>query len=371
MYPSINWNFIIESLKYYRQRDGIAMGSVIGPKLADICMTSLDEKIFQFQCIVFYTRYVDDILILYDSNDITAENIKNYANSLNNNIKFTYEEERNYEINYLDVIITRQNETLLFRKYEKICNNNKVIKYKSYCPIGIKRNVFLMELKKIFNRTTLKKYIEIETKNLFKKYLLNDYPQQLIHRWYITYINNRYNVKNRKIENLYIKIPYISKFYEKYKIYIKELFFVNLVGEQRNKLNKSICLINKANEIQLKNPLEVAGVVYELMCTCTEWKYYIGETGRKLEVRLKEHEAAIRLNRTESPWQQHCSITNCIIDRNNIKILYKVKNLVKRRIIEHYCIKGHVNCINLNTGACVNACWDSLIEYKSTGNVTM
>ncbi|XP_023239241.1 uncharacterized protein LOC111637881 isoform X1 [Centruroides sculpturatus] len=332
MYPSINWNFIMESLskydlpcyilefiqftfknnyfkistEYYRQRDGIAMGSVIGPKLADICMASIDEKIFQYQGIVFYTRYVDDILVLYDSNNVTAENIKDYANSLNKNIKFTYEEEKNYEINYLDVIITRKNETLLFRKYEKICNNNKVINYKSYSSIGIKRNVFLMELKKIFNRTTLKKYIEIETKNLFKKYLLNDYPQQLI-----------------------------------------------------------------PNEKQSKNPLEVAEVVYELMCTCTERKSYVGETGRKLEVRLKEHEAAIRLNRTESPWQQHCSIKNCLIDRSNIKILYKEKNFVKRRIIEHYCIKEHANCINLNTGAYVDACWDNLINYNSTGNLTV
>ncbi|XP_023213575.1 uncharacterized protein LOC111616390 isoform X3 [Centruroides sculpturatus] len=332
MYPSINWNFIMESLskydlpcyilefiqftfknnyfkistEYYRQRDGIAMGSVIGPKLADICMASIDEKIFQYQGIVFYTRYVDDILVLYDSNNVTAENIKDYANSLNKNIKFTYEEEKNYEINYLDVIITRKNETLLFRKYEKICNNNKVINYKSYSSIGIKRNVFLMELKKIFNRTTLKKYIEIETKNLFKKYLLNDYPQQLI-----------------------------------------------------------------PNEKQSKNPLEVAEVVYELMCTCTERKSYVGETGRKLEVRLKEHEAAIRLNRTESPWQQHCSIKNCLIDRSNIKILYKEKNFVKRRIIEHYCIKEHANCINLNTGAYVDACWDSLMNYNSTGNLTV
>ncbi|XP_023232189.1 uncharacterized protein LOC111632068 [Centruroides sculpturatus] len=147
MYPSINWNFIMESLKYYRQRDGIAMGSVIGPKLADICMASIDEKIFQYQGIVFYTRYVDDILVLYDSNNVTAENIKDYANSLNKNIKFTYEEEKNYEINYLDVIITRKNETLLFRKYEKICNNNKVINYKSYSSIGIKRNVFFDGIK--------------------------------------------------------------------------------------------------------------------------------------------------------------------------------------------------------------------------------
>ncbi|XP_067130457.1 uncharacterized protein [Centruroides vittatus] len=339
------------------------MGSVIGPKIADICMTSLDQKIFQFQGISFYARYVDDILILYDSNITTAKNIETYANSLNNDIRFTYEEERNNEINYLDVTITRQEKTLLFRKYTKSCNNDKVINYKSYCSLSIKRNVFLMELRKFFNRTTLQKHIELETENLFKKYLLNDYPQQLIRKWYNCYTISRYNVKKEKSNNLYIKIPYIKKFFEKYKNNFKNCS-VNLVGEQKNRLSKSIYVVNRGMVGHSRDPLKIAGVVYKLICTCPEGKIYVGETGRQLEQRIKEHEAAIRLKRTESPWHQYCKNKNCIINRNNIKILYKIENIVTRRIVEHYCIKSYANVINLNTGLSVDAGWDSLIEYK-------
>ncbi|XP_067126134.1 double-stranded RNA-specific editase Adar-like [Centruroides vittatus] len=54
-----------------------------------------------------------------------------------------------------------------------------------------------------------------------------------------------------------------------------------------------------------RDPLKIAGVVYKLICTCPEGKIYVGETGRQLEQRIKEHEAAIRLKRTESPWHQH------------------------------------------------------------------
>ncbi|XP_067132446.1 uncharacterized protein [Centruroides vittatus] len=249
-------------IHFYRQKDGIAMGSVIGPKIADICMTSLDQKIFQFQGISFYARYVDDILILYDSNITTAQNIETYANSLNNDIRFTYEEEKNNEINYLDVTITRNEKTLLFR---------------------IKRNVFIMELRKILNRTTLQKHIELETENLFKKYLLNDYPQQVI------------------------------------------------LGEQKNRLSKSIHVVNRGIVGHSQDPLKTAGVVYKLICTCPESKIYVGETGRQLEQRVKEHEAAIRLKRSESP-----------------------------------C---YANTINLNTGVSIDACWDMLVEYQSTDNV--
>ncbi|XP_067122122.1 uncharacterized protein [Centruroides vittatus] len=52
-------NYFSVSTDFYRQKDGIAMGSVIGPKIADICMTSLDQKIFQFQGISFYARYME------------------------------------------------------------------------------------------------------------------------------------------------------------------------------------------------------------------------------------------------------------------------------------------------------------------------
>ncbi|XP_023218838.1 serine/threonine-protein kinase BRSK2-like [Centruroides sculpturatus] len=73
-----------------------------------------------------------------------------------------------------------------------------------------------------------------------------------------------------------------------------------LHSEQRNKLNKSICLINKVNEKQSRNPLEVAGVVYRLMSTCTEQKYYIGETGRKLELAdVTKHPWVMAGNKTE------------------------------------------------------------------------
>ncbi|XP_023238336.1 uncharacterized protein LOC111637146 [Centruroides sculpturatus] len=238
--------------EYYRQKKGIAMGSVIGPKLADNYMNKIDERISSLTGIKYYARYVDDIIIVYDSQIVSSKHIEEYANRLHKNLKFTSEDEQQNKMNFLDVTIKREETSVSFSKYEKLCNNGKTINFKSYCPLENKKNVFNMELRKILNRTTQQENIDIEVKQLFKKFQLNDYPKHI------------------------------------------------LFASQKNKMSNIISIINSENSP--RDQFKIAGVVYRMSCTCGSPNYYIGETGRRLELRVKEHVAAIRLRRTESAW---------------------------------------------------------------------
>ncbi|XP_023219044.1 uncharacterized protein LOC111621196, partial [Centruroides sculpturatus] len=50
---------IIQSLikgEYFRQKDGISMGSVVGPKLAEIVMKNIDKTLLNLGGIVFLAR---------------------------------------------------------------------------------------------------------------------------------------------------------------------------------------------------------------------------------------------------------------------------------------------------------------------------
>ena len=47
------------------------------------------------------------------------------------------------------------------------------------------------------------------------------------------------------------------------------------------------------------DPAKQDGVIYRIPCECG--KMYIGETGRPMEDRIKEHDRDIRLARTETP----------------------------------------------------------------------
>ncbi|XP_067131397.1 uncharacterized protein [Centruroides vittatus] len=101
---TFNNNYFKMSTDYYRQKEGIAMGSVIGPKLADITMMTIDEKILKFKGIQYYARYVDDIIIIYNSKIVACKDIEDHANNLQTNLKFTSEEESEQEMKFLDIV---------------------------------------------------------------------------------------------------------------------------------------------------------------------------------------------------------------------------------------------------------------------------
>ncbi|XP_067139632.1 uncharacterized protein [Centruroides vittatus] len=204
--------------EYYRQKKGIAMGSVIGPKLADNYMNKIDERI--------------------SSLTVSSKHIEEYANGLHKNLKFTSEDEQQNKMNFLDVTIKREETSVSFSKYEKLCNNGKTINFKSYCPLENKKNVFIMELRKILNRTTQQENIDIEVKQLFKKFQLNDYPKHI------------------------------------------------LFASQKNKMSNIISIMNSENSP--RDQFKIAGVVYRMSCTCRNPNYYIGETGRRLELRVTD-----------------------------------------------------------------------------------
>ena len=108
--------------KLYKQIDGVAMGSPLGPTLANAFLCHY-EKIWLNECPsqfkpVVYRLYVDDIFVLFKS----KEHLKlfvNYMNSKHKNIKFTFETEDSNNFSFLNVKITRKNKrfvTSIFRK---------------------------------------------------------------------------------------------------------------------------------------------------------------------------------------------------------------------------------------------------------------
>ena len=66
-----------------------------------------------------YRRYVDDIFLMFEKKDHVKKLLK-YMNSRHQNIKFTFEEEHNNKIAFLDTSITRvgnELQTSLFRNF--------------------------------------------------------------------------------------------------------------------------------------------------------------------------------------------------------------------------------------------------------------
>ena len=80
------------------------------------------------------------------------------------------------------------------------------------------------------------------------------------------------------------------------------------------------------------------GVVYQIPCKDCDAKY-IGETGRSLETRLKEHKASVRLGKTDaSALSDHANKQGHDVEWDETVILTKQSHWLRRKWTEAwYC----------------------------------
>ena len=91
----------------------------------------LIKQVFDRKKHSFYTRYVDDILLIYNSKCITPEIIHNYVNQTHTHIQFIPTHENNNTIRFLDLLIIRNPTNLEIDIYRKQTHNDR---YHSQLP---------------------------------------------------------------------------------------------------------------------------------------------------------------------------------------------------------------------------------------------
>ena len=127
---------------YYKQVDGVAMGSPLGPVLADIFMGYIEEKAAAtIRHLPLYRRYVDDIFTICVSEN-QINDVHSCLNSLHPNLQFTVEKENANTLAFLDVMLTRRADGSLARRvYHKSTWSGQYLHFKSFAPVKYKRGV--------------------------------------------------------------------------------------------------------------------------------------------------------------------------------------------------------------------------------------
>ena len=117
--------------KLYRQIDGVAMGSPLGPVLADCYMAKLENTVLSgaIKQLTFYSRFVDDTFIMCD-NDVDIDKVLELFNTAHPSVSFTMSEEQNGEIPFLDVLLIGKDDGYLERRmYRKMDNPRSIYKF--------------------------------------------------------------------------------------------------------------------------------------------------------------------------------------------------------------------------------------------------
>ena len=107
---------------FYIQKDGVAMGSPLGPTMANVFLSFYEVKWLE-QCPnefkpVFYTRYVDDIFDLFKFTEHLSK-FRDYFNTCHQNMSFSFEQEKDGKLSFLDVEVSPQEGHFVTTVYRK------------------------------------------------------------------------------------------------------------------------------------------------------------------------------------------------------------------------------------------------------------
>ena len=133
-----NVHFAFES-RIYVQTDFVATGSHLGAVLVDIFMIELENSLLpnMNKYITFWTRYVDDKICFVKIG--TTEFIISLLNSFDENIQFTFEEENDETIPFLDILIGRKRNDITATVYRTSTCNDVYLNWNAFAPATWKR----------------------------------------------------------------------------------------------------------------------------------------------------------------------------------------------------------------------------------------
>jgi hypothetical protein len=85
--------------------------------------------------VIGYFRFVDDILVVNDTDKTNIHHVLNSFNNVMPTMNFTSEEEVDNNINFLDITISKINNNISFDIYRKPTTTDSIIPYDSCHPL--------------------------------------------------------------------------------------------------------------------------------------------------------------------------------------------------------------------------------------------
>eukprot|EP00117_Sycon_ciliatum_P047445 scpid103206/ scgid33888/ len=121
----------------FKQTDGVAMGSPLGPVFANFflgyCETLIPDEFWP----ELYTRYVDDTFSFFTQQDHALTFLER-LNSIHPSLQFTMEKETENQLPFLDVLVTRHSNSFSTAIYRKPTFTGLYTRWDSYGPTGQK-----------------------------------------------------------------------------------------------------------------------------------------------------------------------------------------------------------------------------------------
>ena len=265
------------------------------------------------------------------------------------------DKERDGKLSFLDLLIKRYGNSLLFSIYRKPTFSGLGTSFFSYCQYKFKVNAVRTLLHRAFSLSSTYTLFHEEIVFLKQYFINNGYHVDLFHKLVKQFLNNVYQPKAKvptvSKEKVYITIPYlgrVSKTIEetllKYFVKFYPQINFNIIHSNNYKINSFFKFKDK-----VLPPMRSA-IVY-----CYTWPScqagYIGSTTRAFKVRIAEHMG--QSSRTGLPLhtpphsavREHAYQCNVGISKDHFKIIDSC-NRLDLRILESLYIKTKKPSLN-------------------------
>ena len=180
------------------------MGSPLGPVLAGICMTELEQTLLpqMDEYMTPWMRQVDDTVAAIHP-DHVKDALKT-LNSFNKTIQFTHEIEKDCTLPSLDVKLIRKEQHVDTTVYRKPTTSNIYLHWHSFAPKSCK--IMILRAYKLCSNVIYKKQV---LKNIFEIFTtINGNPQWLIKD---LYSKIEEGVVNKRIEQANVDKPMLMR----------------------------------------------------------------------------------------------------------------------------------------------------------------
>ena len=378
----LNNNYVRFGGSYYKQTQGIAMGSRIAPSLAIVFMGALEKQFFsdtERGQPDMYARYIDDVFAVWTQGRDSLTHYLDFLNSKHESIKFTMERsDINGTLPFLDVLIQVEDSgTYSTELYVKPMAAQIILHFNSAHAMSTKTAVLTSQVKRAIrigsDMITRKRGLDKVTA-LFRK---NGYPKKLVEKHIRKERGKRstgeLSQKTREErqqlnkKTVYVRLPFISdNMSSKIKSVTRASGLpVKVAWTNQNTIKKQLvrsaiqstpCPSGRqhchACHAGLQNKCHIKNVVYQLECSLCGDKY-VGETSRPVRLRYNEHLRDGINKKVGTPLGEHfiakhnnqaptdTTLTACIVR--------KCEDEADRRIAESIIIRDTLPALNDNT----------------------
>ena len=326
----------------YKQVDGVAMGSPLGPVLANIFVGFCEAQIDPAKWPPFYNRFVDDTFSVFLCKEESLA-FFDVLNSLHPALKFTMEGESESKLPFMDVLVERAKDCFVRAVYRKPTFTGLYMRWDSFSPRYQKTNLIKSLTSRAVRICSASKLAgELSTlKDLFLK---NGYPLYLVERSIKGVIERGRTTPSVEAENgssfVCFRLPWLGNA----SMSVRREICAAVGRAFPTAQTRVFFNTRRAFPGRGKDVLPTTArsfVVYHYGCCCGQT--YVGRTSQCLAERIKQHvpdkillTQNLRMTKNDSAVLKHLkSSPECISQaRSKFSILQQARSQAHLHVLE-------------------------------------